>query len=508
MKKRSRINIQFLIVLISIFQTSTLFALKIPITGILLDSETKAPLPYASIIIKGKHKATVSNSEGVFVLEREGISLEDTIQFLYMGYETIKMTVSAFEKATTLYMLPQAMDLEEVRVLSRTITAEEIIKKAHANFEKNHSIATNKQRIFLHIFEKVPFQKENKINLKETNFVGLDKKTVEELLKKMPKEFVDYQDAIVDLYSNESKYKLIPVKGISLEEGSQKELMQEFEDKLSVFAKDIEKSIGEKDIYYKIRTGILSKKLGNKNKDKEEWNKDTTNYENDSLNYTIQTIQVKDYFSYLLKNYATKECDNWEFINSTRKYDYVLEDIVDYNNELIYKISFTPEKKGLFVGTVYISTSSFAILQLDFSFDEGKKSDNFNLLGFKHSTDYKEGHIIFEKGSSGYFAKYISVKQKEFTSINRDFAIMKKQKRLLMDKELNEFKIEVELFFYSESHWEFLVLDREEIALSQFEKVIEPVSMKFKKEYSYSPDIWENGTIIVPTNELKKYIRE
>jgi hypothetical protein len=508
MKKEFLSQVKYPLTLLVVFLTLNLFASDNPIAGTVLDFETKEPLPYASIVVLGKHKGTVSNSEGNFILDKEGISPDDTILFQYMGYETLKIKVSELQKLTTVYLQPVTMNLGEVQVLSRSLSAEEIIKLAYRNFEKNHSVSPDKQRIFFHKYGKVPFQKENKLILKETNFVGLDKKTFDELLKKMPKEFVEYQDVLVELYRNDNNHKLVPIKGISLEEGSQEAILKEFENKLGDFFDDIEKSMGEKDIYYKVRSGILSRKVGNKNKDKADWNNNSNNDEKDTLNYTIEIDQAKDYLRSLLQNYANVESDNWEFINHSNKYHYTIEDMPMFNDELVYKISFTPKKRGLFEGTVYVSTISYAILQLDFAFAKGKQSETIKIFGYQHSTNFKEGHIIFEKGESGYFVKYLYAKQCEFSSIDRDFSIMKKQKRFLMDKELSEMKLEAQLFFNTENYWEMLVLEREEITPQQFEKIKEPTTMKLKKEYAYTPEMWENRTVIAPASELKKYKRK
>jgi hypothetical protein len=510
MKKQFLLQVKYPLTLWAVFFALNLFATDRPITGTILDFETKEPLPFANIGVLGKHKGTVSNSEGVFILDREDITEDDTLLFQYMGYHALKIKVSELEKLTIVYLHPSIVNLSEIQVVSKNLSAEEIIKLAYKNFDKNHSLAPDKQRIFFHKYGKVPFQKENKVILKETNFVGLDKKTFDELLKKMPNEFIEYQDALVELYSKGDNHKLVPVKGISLEEGSQESIIKEFENKLGDFFNDIEKSMGEKDIYYKIRTGILSRKIGNKNKEKADWNNkdEETEEDKDTLNYTVQIEEAKEYLRSLLKNYTSVESENLEFINHSNKYEYTLEDVTEFNDELVYKISFMPKKKGLFEGTVYISTSSYAILQLDFAFAKGKKTDTFKLFGYKHSTDFREAHIIFEKGNSGYFVKYLYAKKKEFSSLDRDFAIMKKEKRFFIDKELNEMKIGLDLSFNTENSWEMLVLERDEITPEQYEKIKEPSIMKFKKEYVYTPEMWGNRTVIVPATELKKYKRK
>lgn len=184
----------------------------------------------------------------------------------------------------------------------------------------------------------------------------------------------------------------------------------------------------------------MSKKLKNNSSNEASW---TTN-KNDTLNYTVDTDLAKAEILYLLKEYTSVQSKNWEFINSTGRYNYTMEDISIVDGDPVYKIHFAPRKQGLFEGTMYISTSSFAVLKLDFAFAKGKKSENFKLLGVGHSIDYKEAHIIFQKGKTAYFPKFISVNQNEFASIDRSFSITK-GKKVFIDKELNEMKFDIEL---------------------------------------------------------------
>jgi len=471
------------------------------VSGIVLDAVTKEPLLYANIEVQGKSRGTVSNTEGRFILDTADLTPDDTIIFSYIGYEAFKVSLESLLKASDIYMTQAAGLLKEVQVIAQKLSVEEILKKVKENFKNNHKASIDKKRLFFHSYERTPFNRENQLILKKSDFVGLDKTTFNELFKKIPSEVVEYEDIIVNLYGNGTSYKLIPEKAISLEDGSQKSLLKEFEDKLDAFFSDIEKSRENEDIYYKIRTGILSKKIDNNRTDEPTW---TTN-KNDTLNYTVNTNLVKSEIIYLLKEYTLVESKNWEFINSIGKYNYTMDEITIVDEEPVYKIQFSPRKHGLFEGTMYISTASFAVLKLDFAFAKGKKSENFKLLGVGHSMNFKEAHIIFQKGKTAYFPKFISVKQDEFASIDRSFSITKKEKRFFIDKELSEMKLDVELSFNSESKWELLVMDAEEIDESAFNRIIQPATMKFKKEYAYNSEMWKNRTILVPSSELKKY---
>lgn len=490
----------YLFVLILLFNLNV-SACPVSASGIVLDAVSREPLLYANIEVQNKSRGTVSNSEGRFILDTADLTPDDTIVFSYIGYETVKIRLESLMKSDIVLMTQASSLLKEIQVIAQKLTVEEILKKVKENFNKNHRASFDKKHLFFHSYERTPFNKENQLVLKKSDFVGMDKATFNDLFKKIPSEIVEYEDIIVNLYGNGTSYKLIPEKAISLEDGSQKSLLKEFEDRLDTFFSDIEKSQENGDIYYKIRTGILSKKIDNKRIDEPTW----TTIKNDTLNYTVNTNLVKNEILYLLKEYTLVESKNWEFINSRGRYSYTMDEITIIDEEPVYKIQFIPRKQGLFEGTMYISTSSFAVLKLDFAYAKGKKSESFKLLGVGHSMNFKEAHIIFQKGKSAYFPKFLSVKQNEFASIDRSFSFTKKEKRFFIDKELSEMKLDVELSFNSESKWELLVMDAEEIDETSYNRIQQPAIMKFKKEYAYNSEMWKDRTILVPSSELKKY---
>jgi hypothetical protein len=478
-----------------------LFASQAPIEGRVVDEETKEPLPYTNITVLGKYKGTVANGEGHFVLDLEGVAPTDTVLFVFMGYETFRIISSDLARLSVIPMHPVEVKLLEVPVLSRSLTAKQIIALVEENFARNYYSAPTNERIYCHKYTRFPMKKGNKVEIKKSDFAGLNKNSFNGILKRLPAEFTAYQDAIMELYSRGNEHKLIPKQAISLEEGSQQVLMKELESQMEGFLADFEKTKANKDQYYKVRTGILSHKI---NSEESDWN----TYKEDTANYTIETDLIKSEVLFLYDNYAELESKNWEFVTSPSKYEYKLEETTILNNELVYKISFNPTKRGLFQGTLYVSTGTYAVLQLDFAYANGKQTEKFQLLGVGHAMNFKGGHVIFEKGRQGYFVKYLSAQQNESVRLDRDFSIVKKQKRLFVDKELNELQLQVEVAFDVESSWELLLLDREEIEASQFDKATQPDWMKFKKVYGYTPDMWGNSTILVPTSELKKYKRK
>ncbi|XOV93812.1 MAG: carboxypeptidase-like regulatory domain-containing protein [Bacteroidota bacterium] len=476
-----------------------------PITGTVRDVETGEKLPFANVVVEGQNTGTISNADGDFVLDVEGLEKDQLIVFTFMGYETLKIPLNKLQEMKAVELKPAIINLNELAVYSRQLTAKDILDRVKENYEKNHPRVDSKQRIFYHKYEKTLWPRENELVLKSSNFVGLDRATVEDLFSKIPEEFVEYHDAMVDLYSLDGEKKLKVVEAVSLEEGSMQDLQKEVEQKLKGFFEDFENTQGDPDIYYKFRTGIFAQKI-----DDDELEPDSIQIEQkkDSLNYLVSTNHLRSSIQRVIRNWADIGSKNWEFIDKTSRYDYSLGDVTIFNDELVYPITFTPQRKGLFEGVIYISTSTFGILQLDYAFAEGKSDENIQILGFGHSTEFKRARVIYERTELGYFVKYINAEQKERAAINRDFSVMKKEKRFLWDKELNELRMSIDLDFNMSLNLELLILDQEPVDTVEFKQLTQEKITRFRKEYVWTPEMWNNRTVIAPSAELREYTRK
>ena len=399
---------------------SAVSAISDPVTGLIIDDRTRDPLPFANIIVIGIHKGTVSNAEGRFAFDRKDIPPDDTIQFSYMGYETLRIPISEMNRKNRIRMKQASINLEEVQVSSRTITAKEIVAMAEENFMKNHPRYNLRQELFFHSYEKVPFSTTNGIKVNKSDFPGLDEENLEELLAMMPDEFIGYQDAIFNIYNDGDREKLIPSEGISLEEGSMEALGREMETRLGEMFADIQQTRQDEDIYYQFKSGIFRHKFKGDEVEDSLWNE----YLNDTLNYTLETSEIKKQVQSVLKHNTTPSGKHWEFIRERGKYEYIKEEVTIYNDEFVYRISFRPKKKGKFSGEIYISVDDFGIMQVDYAYPEGREDKKFSIAGFSHQVKSVSGSVIFEKRKSGYYPKYISAYSHEAAGVDRKFSIL------------------------------------------------------------------------------------
>lgn len=487
-------KLKLIYTLISLVWASALYSQSL--SSIIYDEDSKEPLPFCTVGIAGKSIGTVANAEGKFILGSKSIEPGDTLVVSHIGYTSYKQPVSAVP--SEIYLATASITLNEVPVFARELQAKDIIQKIEENFKKNHAKANEKQRIFLHQFERAKFPNKNQIKIKESDFAGLEPAILEELIDKLPSQFVEYKDVLAEIYRQDRETKMIPIDAISLEEQSMMDLATEMEEQFEEFGENIKESLKNEDQYFKFRTGILAFKADMDTT--EEDKPDTIQYEN-KTNYWKSSVNTYQ------SRYAHIDNDNWEFITKPGKYRYTKGDISIINDELVYQVHFTPKNGGLFEGTIFCSTSTYGVLQVDYSYANGKSNENFHLLGIGHSLADKKVRVLYEHTESGYMLKYINAYEKETASIERGFSFLKKEKRFLWDKTINTLSMDLNLFFDISTQVELLVMDREPISVEQYEVIEQPEKFTFRKEISNSPTIWNNQTVLAPTDELAKYQR-
>ena len=262
-----------------------------------------------------------------------------------------------------------------------------------------------------------------------------------------------------------------------MEEGAAADMMKEFETHLLDLFEDIDITNKQEDLYYKFRTGIFSFKAD----DSAEIS--MAEILNDSLHYLVPSRDINSILSFLLKDYSDIKGKNWEFVTSPGKYIYSLEGLTLNRDQWVYHISFTPKDRGLFKGEIFVDSEDYGVHQVSFEYVDGKYSERFQVLGMSHSMDYKKGHVIFQKNPEGYFVKYIRAEQKERAAIDRDFTIMKKEKRFMWDKTLNEIKMHAEMSFDMHNKWELLIMDNEAIAHDHISSVEQPKLSGLKRSW-------------------------
>lgn len=108
------------------------------VSGQVIDSATRQPLPFAQLSLATSHVGTAANGDGRFVLNIPSMLRNDTILFGYMGYATRKCPVWRLAgKDTVVALAAHAMQLAEVEIVG--LTPEEVLRRVVANIPANYS---------------------------------------------------------------------------------------------------------------------------------------------------------------------------------------------------------------------------------------------------------------------------------------------------------------------------------------------------------------------------------
>lgn len=460
------------------------------IEGTVLEAGNKTALPYVNIFIKKSNRGTITNESGTYSLNTKGLQGTDTISFQFIGFKTVNTTYEQLTKNPTLLLTTDVMSIDEVVITNKQLKVEDIVKNVLKNKELNYNTNFQKTQIFS---RERYITDVNKIELdyKKSTIEELSEETIRNFEEKMPKTSTSYFDFLADFYFNgqTSSFKIEPIQAVELISKDLAELAN-YEDVFnSLFADTKDKE------YWKIKSGIFGEKI--------DYEQDTTdipeNADSRPLSYFKAQLKEKS-------NYVTLEDKNlWEFLHKTGRYNFELEGSTSVNNESVYIISFTPKKKGKYVGKVFISTETFALLKASYEYADGKRGKNFNFLGVGYTENGFKGSIYFEKENDTYQLKYFSFNKNYNIRIDRKIALQKRKNRFLFDKTLKELKIGLNLNLQVQEAIEYFAIKTETIDEEKFDGFTEKKTFNVIHIDQFDENLWKGYDIIEPTKKLKGY---
>ncbi len=90
-------------------------------------------------------------------------------------------------------------------------------------------------------------------------------------------------------------------------------------------------------------------------------------------------------------------------------------------------------------------------------------------------------------------------------SVDRNLSLIKKKKRFLLDKKLNEIKVGFNLNVREEYSVEMLILDHKEISNKQFKGFKQKEFIKMIYVDQFDDQLWKGYSIIEPTKQMRDY---
>lgn len=467
---------------------------KVSLTGVLLDEQTKAPLPYANIVIVGKNKVITTNEKGYFLVRN--LAKTDSLNFHYIGYEQKKVCICDLQQGAAVSLKEEIISLNEFFVFSKDYDAKEIVKNVLKHKEDNYKNTLSKKQVFVR-HRYISNIDKVKINFKKSSFSHLDEKMTQLFEQKIPKQSISYTDFLGNVYSSnqaEDKLKIQPIKVVRLNDKNVADLEQMEKVFTNLFANTKENE------YWKIKSGIIGGKI-----DTDITEPDT---DIDSLSdFHKNNLSVSNYAERLQNRFNTifEDKKKWDFLHNTSNYEYTLVGGTKVNNEDVYIIDFKPKNKGEFLGKLYITTSTFALVKADFKYDEGKTGTNVQLFGVGYTINQIAISIYFEKQGNNYELKYFAQKTGNRVSFDRNVSLIKKRERFLVDKKLNEIKVGLNMISREESSFEAIVIHQENIPSSTYEKLTPPNYFKMIYVDQFNDNIWKGYDILEPTKQMRDY---
>ena len=114
--------------------------------GIILDSETKEPIPFVSVAASPFNgQGIVGNVNGEFFINKSIIT-SDTVAFSCLGYETIFIAISEIDNNKTIYLSPKSISLSEVVILSTNALLNEVWNNIPNNYPENNPLLKSRYR--------------------------------------------------------------------------------------------------------------------------------------------------------------------------------------------------------------------------------------------------------------------------------------------------------------------------------------------------------------------------
>jgi len=480
-------------------QDSTIIEVSKELKGLVLDMDKQSALPYANIYVLHKNIGVISNELGHFSINMTDLSKTDTLRFQYIGYKTRKLTLGELDTVPIVYLKEEIFNLSETFIFGNRLNAESIVKKVLKNKEANYKKTTAKRQTFIRERYTSDFD-EIKLNYKKSSFAELDRDLLELIEEKVPKNTTSYTDFLGNLYFSENEddsvtFKIDPIRTVSLKEKDIAELKQ-----IETIFENIFTNTKEEE-YWKVKSGIFGQKI--------DIDDENDKAKEDSLKENERRIKhYNKRIKYRLKYSFLDNKDDWEFLHSTGKYRYTLAGGTSVGGEEVYIIDFTPKSSGEFIGRMYISMSTYALIRADYEYAPEKTGKDIHLLGVGYTEDQYSGSIYFEKKDSTYNLKYFSKKQGSYVTFDRSISLLKKRKRFFFDKTLNEAKVGIEVSLRSEQSFELLVLNDKKISNKQFTEFEEKKVMEIVYVDQFDDKLWKGFSIIEPTEQMREYKKQ
>lgn len=480
------------------------------ISAKILDSISQKPIPYATIS-SSNNFGVISNANGEFLMYlRNKTTTQDSIHIRCLGYDTKSFLIKTFVDSLV-FLSPKSIELDEVLVSNKNYSVEEIIEKTKENLSNNYDYSFIKSKLFYRSSHFTNILK-NDIDIKKTTIPEFNQLFVDSILKAIPKRNDDYTEVLANMYGktgyNELQ-KLDIIKASHLYDKSNEISFEGFEDRFNTIIKKHVK----RDSYFKIKSGIFGtkeeidssffEKRNDEEVDKteaflEEQKKKEQDRKKNFLTYRKNSIHDIKQKSFIFED------SYLNFLEKPNRYNFKIEDYIFFNENFVYKISFTPKRKADYEGILYINTDDFAIVRVDY--ENVKALKNFRLLGISYNHYLKKGTLIYSKNTNNKYAlKYADIEEGSKFGIKRPLKIIEKNKHTKGRRKQNELSSDIHFIISNVEKNELVVFENESISENIFSNFSEKAKVEPIYLPKYDPEFWKGYNVIEPNQAIKDF---
>ena len=382
------------------------------VRGLVIDKETKEPLPFVAIAFPGTSVGTTTDFDGKYELASQWAT--ETMEVSFLGYKTFQVAIKLGERQVIdIELEPESLNLTEVTVKAKK---KRYRKKNNPAVELMRKVIANKTDNQLSSYDYYEYDKYEKVELDINNITEKFKK------RKAFKKFQFVFDFVDTSKVNGKPYLPIFLQEISSKVYYNKEKNKKREYREAIKATKLEGHLDEKSV-----TTIMD-------------------YLYEEINiYSGNTILMGNQFTMPLADIAL------DF------YRFYIIDTIDYKGKKAIDMAFIPKVKGNFGfnGNLYISLdSTFQLLKVEMGivddinlnfvqdlyieqeFEEGPDG-KFLIVSDKIVVDYnvgKKGIGFFGKRAVNYRNHLLNVPREDEIYDISEFTVEKKGARKVDDE--------------------------------------------------------------------------
>ncbi|MFV0506125.1 MAG: hypothetical protein ACK5L5_05365 [Bacteroidales bacterium] len=475
---------------------------QVLVNSVVVDSATQEGVPYASVGFAWSNVLTMSSETGAFKLSVEDGRDADSIIVACVGY--VSRTIAVKDVGKKIELTQSIQTLKDVLVSDRHLSAKEIIERAKEGIDSIYEMSYSKRRTFVRRTSTLEI-KNLDYTLKKSTIPEINETFMDTLISCVPDKTILCQEALCDVFGSlltqTDEVKLEILKSCSI---SPKNDVQDVTLEFNDYVEKILKKRIKRDSYFKVRSGIVGTAVG---KDEE----DLYSLFSTNKNEAEEEIENKrEIFVAVIKdgiagsNRRMFLDDDLDFIIESNRYEFKVEEYLVLDDELVYKISFSPKGRARLSGTVYINVNDYGVMRVEYK--NVKPIYKISLFGIDVKVFCYKGVMMFEKSTNDkYFLRYANHSDAVFMRADRPLTITEKNKNTLGRRKQNQVSFDFDVSVVGEAKTEYLVFDNHTILKQEYDDKQEKEFEGYEYMPKYEPSFWDGYNIIEPNKLMEEY---